>query len=73
MIINVGHPHDEKLMEYFRSEKFEFGIIEQINFGGYAIFSKIGLKNYATAMAVNLIEVAADLYGVSSNPSYVPG
>lgn len=60
-------------MQYFRDEKFDLGITEQISFCGYAIFNSIDLKNYISAMAVNLFEVSSDPFGISSNPSYVPG
>ncbi|VDK69150.1 unnamed protein product [Litomosoides sigmodontis] len=66
------HLEDEKLMDSLRAEHYDLGVTEHISFCGYAIFKKIALKNYVTAMAINLMEVSSDHFGVSSNPSYVP-
>ncbi|KAM3719585.1 putative UDP-glucuronosyltransferase ugt-50 [Dirofilaria immitis] len=54
-------------------EQYDLGITEQISFCGYAIFNRIGLNNQVTAGAITLMEVLSDPFGVSSNPSYVPG
>lgn len=64
---------DEKLIGLLQSEQYDLGITENINFCGYAIFKRIGLNNHISARAVNLMEVSSDIFGVSSNPSYVPG
>lgn len=69
----LEHLEDDKLMGSLQKEQYDLGITEQINFCGYAIFNRIGLNNYITAMAFNLLEVTSDFFGVSSNPSYVPG
>lgn len=53
-------------------ENFDFGIVEIFWYCGYAVFQKIGLKNYATAIASDLIEFLSDRMGVSSPPSFVP-
>ncbi|KAL3994249.1 UDP-glucoronosyl and UDP-glucosyl transferase family protein [Acanthocheilonema viteae] len=66
------HLEDNELMGLLQSEQYDLGITEQINFCGYAIFKRIGLKNHITTRAINLLEVSSDLFGVSSNPSYVP-
>ncbi|CAG9530659.1 unnamed protein product [Cercopithifilaria johnstoni] len=66
------HLEDDKLMDSLQAEQYDLGITEYINFCGYSIFKRIGLNNYITATAVNLFEVTSDIFGVSSNPSYVP-
>lgn len=64
---------DTDLLNRLHAENFDLGITEMISFCGYAIFKIIGLKNYASAFATNLVEVYSDPLGVSSNPSYIPG
>ena len=64
---------DTKLLDRLRTENFDLGITEMISYCGYAIFKVIGLKNYASAFATNLVEAYSDPLGVSSNPSYIPG
>ncbi|VDK28446.1 unnamed protein product [Gongylonema pulchrum] len=68
--VQVG---DQTSMALLEAEHFDFGITEIFGPCGYAVFSRIGLKNYATAFATDLCEVLSDPLGVSSNPSWVPG
>ncbi|VDM97424.1 unnamed protein product [Thelazia callipaeda] len=59
-------------MQQLREENFDFGITELISPCGYAVFHKIGLTNYATAFATDILAVLSSSLGVNSNPSYVP-
>ncbi|MCP9261542.1 UDP-glucuronosyltransferase [Dirofilaria immitis] len=69
----LEHLEDDKLISWLQTEQYDLGITEQISFCGYAIFNRIGLNNQVTAGAITLMEVLSDPFGVSSNPSYVPG
>ncbi|VDN42682.1 unnamed protein product [Gongylonema pulchrum] len=55
-----------------RSEQFDLGVSEVVRECGFAIFNKIGLQNYVSVLATNLLEYYTDPFGVSSNPSHVP-
>uniref|UniRef100_A0A0R3S1Z7 UDP-glucuronosyltransferase n=1 Tax=Elaeophora elaphi TaxID=1147741 RepID=A0A0R3S1Z7_9BILA len=73
ILVEAGHDVVyDRLMESLQMEQYDLGITEHINFCGYAIFRRIGLDSYITAMAINLLEVSSDFFGVNSNPSYVP-
>lgn len=63
---------DQKILDVLRRKQFDFGILELFWYCGYAVFHKIGLRNYASAIASDLVEVLSDNLGVSNPPSYVP-
>ncbi|MFH4974639.1 hypothetical protein AB6A40_001348 [Gnathostoma spinigerum] len=62
---------DEKILNELRSEHFDLGITEFWIGCGFAVFDKIGLKNFVGAFATGLMELMGAEIGLDFQPSYM--
>ncbi|VDM47245.1 unnamed protein product [Toxocara canis] len=61
------------MMRRLKDEKFDLGISEAFSFCGFGVFDKIGLQKHLSAFNTEIFEAFTEPYGISYNPSHVPG
>uniref|UniRef100_A0A183U6Y1 2-hydroxyglutaryl-CoA dehydratase n=1 Tax=Toxocara canis TaxID=6265 RepID=A0A183U6Y1_TOXCA len=64
---------DAELIGRLKKEHFDLGISEVFSSCGFGIFEKIGLQKHLSAFNTEIIEAITEPFGISYNPSYVPG
>ncbi|KHN88554.1 Putative UDP-glucuronosyltransferase ugt-50 [Toxocara canis] len=64
---------DAELIGRLKKEHFDLGISEVFSSCGFGIFEKIGLQKHLSAFNTEIFEAITEPFGISYNPSYVPG
>lgn len=60
-------------MDRLRNENFDFALTEFVDICGLGVFEKIGIKKFAAFSAFLMVHYMAELFGVPSMSSSIPG